>query len=116
MSDKKSRERYYTTMPKYVTRVVARKWKRELVGWGFEVRDGNGAILAWSTIIYKTPEEAYQQARERFGECDHDFEPHYGTPVFGGRAMAWLLGRGEIEMWRCTKCGEQGYEIKEEVS
>jgi len=115
-TEKKKRERYYTTIPKYVTRVVARQPKRELVGWGFEVRDGMGALIAWSTVIYKTPEEAYQQARERFGECDHEFEQV--TLIPWARGVAWVLSKFTNAeptpgAWKCAKCDEQGYEIQD---
>ena len=49
----------------------------------------------------------------------HNFRIHIGLRVFGGKSRAWLpvarvLGHihDEPVMWRCTECGEQGYEIR----
>ncbi len=65
--------------------------------------------------------------------CKHTFEAHVGVKVFGGRAYAWVpmryvttplgrpfkpdklraAGHQVLITWRCTKCGEQGYEVPE---
>ncbi len=50
----------------------------------------------------------------------HQFEKHVGIGMVNGRYTAWVpkkhvsqLMRGEPrpEMYRCTICGEQGYEV-----
>ena len=114
MADKKSLERHYYTKPKFVKRVVDRQWKNEIVGWGYEVLDGHGRLVAWSTVIYKTPEEAQQQAKERFGECDHEFEQV--TLIPWARGVAWVLSKltnaePSPGAWKCVKCDEQGFEV-----
>ena len=52
---------------------------------------------------------------------EHTFELHIGIKVFGRRATAWvpwpavsgpgLVADDALEMLRCLKCGEQGYEV-----
>ena len=54
---------------------------------------------------------------------EHVFTVHVGIRVFGGRSIAWVPKSLVVhrwywdneepthpEMWRCTRCGEQGYE------
>lgn len=61
---------------------------------------------------------------------EHTFTRHVGLPVFGGRARAWVDERfvsgspADVYfeptfksvpapmMYRCTGCGEQGYEVR----
>ena len=109
MSDKKA-ERYYTTIPKFVNRVVARKIKRELVGWDYEIRDGHGHLIAWSTRIFKTQDEAMRHAKGTYGDRD---------PLTRGRQIAQ---QAFDEKWTpamlsfvLDKVVEMGYDLREAV-
>ena len=53
---------------------------------------------------------------------EHEFIMHYGARVFADTAMAWVPetafitppANAALKTWRCTSCGEQGYEVAQE--